>query len=33
MADLEMVERRIDKAAKAAKGDKKCLREGEGFRP
>ena len=27
MADLEMVERRIDKAAKAAKGDKKFLRE------
>lgn len=29
MADLEMVERRIDKAAKAAKGDKKYLREVE----
>ena len=31
MADLEMVERRIDKAAKAAKGDKKFLREVEVF--
>ena len=32
MADLEMVERRIDKAAKAAKGDKKFLHEAEVFR-
>lgn len=31
MADLEMVDRRIDKAAKAAKGDKKFLREVEVF--
>ena len=31
MADLEMVERRIDKARKAAKGDKKFLREAEDF--
>ena len=31
MADLEMVERRIDKAQKAAKGDKKYLREAEVF--
>ena len=31
MADLEMVERRIDKATKAAKGDKKLLREVEVF--
>ena len=31
MADLEMVERRIDKAQKAAKGDKKFLREVEVF--
>ena len=31
MADLEMVERRIDKAKKAAKGDKKFLREAEVF--
>ena len=31
MADLEMVERRIDKAQKAAKGDKKFLREVEIF--
>ena len=31
MADLEMVERRIDKAAKDAKGDKKFLREVEVF--
>ena len=31
MADLEMVERRIDKAAKAAKGDKKFLHEVEVF--
>ena len=29
MADVEMVERRIDKAQKAAKGDKKYLREVE----
>ena len=32
MADLEMVERRIDKAMKAAKGDKKFLREAEVFK-
>ena len=32
MADLEMVNRRVEKAAKAAKGDKKFLREAEGFR-
>ena len=32
MADLEMVERRIDKAKKAAKGDKKFLQEAEVFR-
>ena len=31
MADLEMVERRIDNAAKAAKGDKKFLHEVEVF--
>ena len=31
MADLEMVERRIDKAQKAAKGDKKFLHEVEVF--
>ena len=31
MADVEMVERRIDKAQKAAKGDKKYLREVEVF--
>ena len=31
MADVEMVERRIDKAQKAAKGDKKFLREAEVF--
>ena len=31
MADIEMVERRIDKAQKAAKGDKKFLREAELF--
>ena len=31
MADVEMVERRIDKATKAAKGDKKYLREVEVF--
>ena len=31
MADVEMVERRIDKAQKAAKGDKKFLREVEVF--
>ena len=31
MADLEMVERRIDKAQKAAKGDKKFLQEVEVF--
>ena len=31
MADLEMVERRIDKAKKAAKGDKKFLQEAEVF--
>jgi len=32
MADVEMVERRIDKATKAAKGDKKYLREVEVFK-
>ena len=32
MADLEMVDRRIDKATKAAKGDKKFLHEAEVFR-
>ena len=32
MADLEMVNRRVDKATKAAKGDKKFLREPEVFR-
>lgn len=32
MADMEMVERRIDKATKAAKGDKKYLQEAEVFR-
>ena len=31
MADLEMVERRVEKAQKAAKGDKKLLREVEVF--
>ena len=31
MADLEMVERRIEKAKKASKGDKKFLREAEIF--
>jgi len=31
MADMEMVERRIDKAKKAAKGDKKYLREADVF--
>ena len=31
MADVEMVDRRIDKAQKAAKGDKKFLREVEVF--
>ena len=31
MADVEMVERRIDKAKKAGKGDKKFLREAEIF--
>ncbi len=31
MADLEMVDRRIDKAKKAAKGDKKFLHEAEVF--
>ena len=31
MADMEMVERRIDKAKKAAKGDKKFLQEAEDF--
>ena len=31
MADIEMVERRIDKAKKAAKGDKKYTREAEIF--
>ena len=31
MADIEMVERRIDKAQKAAKGDKKFLKEAELF--
>ena len=32
MADLEMVNRRVDKATKAAKGDKKFLREAEIFK-
>jgi len=32
MADIEMVERRIEKAVKAAKGDKKYLREAEVFK-
>lgn len=32
MADMEMVERRIDKAQKAAKGDKKFLHEAEVFK-
>ncbi|MBR2894726.1 MAG: redox-regulated ATPase YchF [Oscillospiraceae bacterium] len=32
MADAEMVERRIDKATKAAKGDKKFLHEAEVFK-
>ncbi len=31
LADLEMAERRVDKARKAAKGDKKYLREAEVF--
>ena len=31
MADIEMVKRRIDKAKKAAKGDKKYLQEAEVF--
>ncbi len=31
MADLEMVNRRVDKATKAAKGDKKFLKEAEVF--
>lgn len=31
MADMEMVDRRIDKAKKAAKGDKKFLKEAEVF--
>jgi len=31
MADMEMVERRIDKARKAAKGDKKYMLEAEAF--
>jgi len=31
LADLEMVQRRIDKATKAAKGDKKFLKEAEVF--
>ena len=33
MADLDMVNRRVEKAAKAAKGDKKFLHEAEVFRP
>ena len=32
MADLDMVNRRVEKVAKAAKGDKKFLREAEVFR-
>ena len=32
MSDMEMVERRIDKALKAAKGDKKFMREAEVFK-
>ena len=32
LSDMEMVERRIDKAEKAAKGDKKYLREAETFK-
>ena len=32
LADMEMVERRIDKATKAAKGDKKYLHEAEVFK-
>lgn len=32
LADMEMIERRIDKAEKAAKGDKKFLKEAEIFR-
>mgnify|MGYP000817970141 CR=1 FL=1 len=32
MADLEMVNRRVEKAVKAAKGDKKFLREAEVFK-
>ena len=32
MADLDMVQRRVDKAQKAAKGDKKFLHEAEVFR-
>ena len=31
MSDMEMVDRRIDKAQKAAKGDKKFLHEAEVF--
>ena len=32
MADMEMVERRIDKALKAAKGDKKFMHEADAFK-
>ncbi len=32
LADLEMVDRRVEKAAKAAKGDKKFLHEAEVFK-
>ena len=32
MADLDMVQRRVDKAQKAAKGDKKFLHEVEVFK-
>ena len=32
MADLEMVNRRVEKATKAAKGDKKFLKEAEAFK-
>ena len=32
MADLEMVNRRVEKAAKAAKGDKKFLHEADVFK-
>ena len=32
MADLEMVNRRVEKATKAAKGDKKFLHEAEVFK-